>query len=706
MNRFFSRVKIGPKLIIAFLAVGLLPVLVLSAILVLKADAALENQAKSQLHAVTQIKKKQVEDVIARIRTDAQALADSEFVQTAYAKLVEYHNHPELGPKVPIKDPYDVSTPEYKEIWEHYGAPLAKFAASYGYTELLMICKPHGHVMYTAAAGSDLGSNLGAGPYKESNLAELWKQLAETDDITIADYAPYAPNKGEHTAFVGAPIKNDAGKTMGLVAFRIPPQHLEAIAQVRSGMGETGDTYIIGKAHGVTSLRTTIPTMAAKRAELKLGFEVTTPYIENALNGETDTAVFTDTSGTTVLVDHAPVEASGLNWAVISKINEDEALAAVSELQIMVGIALIVSIGLIAVVGYFLARSIAHPVVDMTSAMRELAEGDLEAEIPAQNRGDEIGDMSGAVQVFKENAIRVKEMVAEQEEAEKRAEVEKRAAMNKLADDFESAIGGVVQQVSSASTEMQASSESMAATAAQTTQQSSAVAAASEEASANVETVASAAEELSSSIAEISRQVAQASEIAGNAVSEAETTNAKVQGLAEAANKIGEVVALITDIADQTNLLALNATIEAARAGDAGKGFAVVASEVKNLANQTAKATDEIGTQISGIQTSTQEAVTAIEAIGKTIGAIDEVAAGIASAVEEQGAATQEIARNVEQAAAGTQEVSSNIGGVNQAANDTGAAATQIQSAASELSQQSETLRIEVDKFLANVRAA
>jgi methyl-accepting chemotaxis protein len=189
-------------------------------------------------------------------------------------------------------------------------------------------------------------------------------------------------------------------------------------------------------------------------------------------------------------------------------------------------------------------------------------------------------------------------------------------------------------------------------------------------------------------------------------VEEAQETNVRVQGLADAAQKIGDVVALITDIADQTNLLALNATIEAARAGDAGKGFAVVASEVKNLANQTAKATEEIGAQIAGIQASTQEAVEAIAGIGKTIAEIDEVASGIASAVEEQGAATQEIARNVEQAAAGTQEVSSNITGVSAAANETGEAARQIQSAAGELSQQSERLRVEVEKFLRGVRSA
>jgi methyl-accepting chemotaxis protein len=359
-----------------------------------------------------------------------------------------------------------------------------------------------------------------------------------------------------------------------------------------------------------------------------------------------------------------------------------------------------------ALMAFFIGRGIGRPINRMTAAMQRLAAGEIETEVPARGRHDEIGEMAQAVQVFKDNAIEKTRMEAEQETKERRAEEEKRAAMLTLADQFETSVGEVVEQVSSAATEMQASSESMNVTAEETTRQSADAAAASEQASVNVQTVASATEELTGSISEISRQVGQASQIAGAAVKEANDTNAKIQGLADAAQKIGEVVALITDIADQTNLLALNATIEAARAGDAGKGFAVVASEVKNLANQTAKATEEIGAQIAGIQTSTREAVEAIDKIGKTISEIDEISATVASAVEEQGAATQEIARNVEQAAAGTQEVSSNITGVNQAANDTGAAATEINAAAGELTRQSETLRAQVAKFLDTVRAA
>jgi len=364
------------------------------------------------------------------------------------------------------------------------------------------------------------------------------------------------------------------------------------------------------------------------------------------------------------------------------------------------------AVGLISVIaGFVFMRRQMRPLGAVTEVVGRLRANDLAVEVPAQDRADEIGTLARAIQAFKEGMVEAERLAAAQRrEEEARAERAKR--IETLCQAFDATSTKAVKSVAAAASQMQSSSQAMGATAEETTRQAAAVAAASEQASANVQTVASAAEELSSSIAEISRQVTQASQIASAAVTEAEATNVKVQGLAQAANKIGEVVALITDIAEQTNLLALNATIEAARAGDAGKGFAVVASEVKNLANQTAKATDEIGAQITGIQAATQEAVAAIGEITRTISRINEVNSGVASAVEEQGAATQEIARNVEQAAAGTQEVSANIGGVSAAANDTGAAATQIQSTAADLSRQSETLRAEVDKFLANVRAA
>ena len=356
-------------------------------------------------------------------------------------------------------------------------------------------------------------------------------------------------------------------------------------------------------------------------------------------------------------------------------------------------------------VPYYARRQVFVPMLGLTRVMTALAGGDRSIQVPQAGRDDEMGKMARTVLVFKENAVKVDQMTRQQEEQMRRAVAEKDTLMKQV-QEFEAGAKGVVGVVASSATEMQSNSQAMASNAEETSRQASAVAAASERASASVQTVASAAEELSQSIAEIGRQVNQSSSIAQRAVTEANRTNEIVQGLADGAQKIGEVISLINDIASQTNLLALNATIEAARAGEMGKGFAVVASEVKSLANQTAKATEDISAQIGAIQSSTHGAVSAIKSIGTIIGEISEIATAIASAVEQQNAATAEIARNVQQAASGTQEVSSNISGVNQAAAETGHAAHELLSASGELSKQAETLRQEVDKFVAQVRAA
>ncbi len=365
----------------------------------------------------------------------------------------------------------------------------------------------------------------------------------------------------------------------------------------------------------------------------------------------------------------------------------------------------LVLLAITAVLVTVIVRGITRPIANMTQDMSALAGGDKSIEIEGAHRGDEIGDMAQAVEVFKDNMIKADKLAAEQAD-ENAAKEKRRIAMEELAAGFDANVSSVLSEVNQASNTMETTAEGMAATAEETSRQSTAVAAAAEEASTNVQTVASAAEELSSSIGEISRQVQQSTQISGTAVAAAQKADEMVQGLAMSAQKIGEVVAMITDIADQTNLLALNATIEAARAGDAGKGFAVVASEVKNLANQTAKATEEISSQITGIQGATKQSVEAIQGITKTIGEISEVSSAIAAAVEEQGAATQEIARNVEQASAGTSDVTTNITSVNTAADETGRAASDVLAAAGTMSMQSQKLGSEVTEFLKGLKNA
>ena len=320
-----------------------------------------------------------------------------------------------------------------------------------------------------------------------------------------------------------------------------------------------------------------------------------------------------------------------------------------------VGTSMLIAFGLAVVVvfglSFLIGRSISRALASMISAMTKLAGGDVKVAIPGLGRRDEIGEMAGAVEVFKNSMIETERLRAEQLEAEQRQAAQRKADMIELANAFEGAVGEIVETVSSAATELEASANTLTKAAERSQGLATAVASASEEASTNVQSVSSASEELSSSVNEISRQVQESSRVAGEAVEQAQKTNSRVGELAQAASRIGDVVELINTIAGQTNLLALNATIEAARAGEAGRGFAVVASEVKALAEQTAKATGEISQQISGIQSATEDSVGAIKEISDTIGRMSEISAAIASAVEEQGAATQEISRNIQHAA-------------------------------------------------------
>jgi len=394
------------------------------------------------------------------------------------------------------------------------------------------------------------------------------------------------------------------------------------------------------------------------------------------------------------------------NWVVGTGVYIDDlkaqTWASTQRSLIVAGVILL----LMLVVSIFVARSVTGPLQRMTVAMNDLASGNLAVEVPGVGRGDEVGEMANAVEIFKSNAVARQKLEAEQREAETRATSGRKADMNKMADNFETAVGQIVEAVSSASSQLELSAGTLTATAERAQELTTAVAAASEEASTNVQSVASATEEMASSVSEISRQVQQSARMATDAVDQARVTNDRVSELSKAATRIGDVVELINTIAGQTNLLALNATIEAARAGEAGRGFAVVASEVKALAEQTAKATGEIGQQISGIQAATQESVNAIQAISGTIEKLSEISSTIAAAVEQQGAATQEISRNVQQASMGTQQVSSNIGDVQRGASETGSASSQVLAAAQSLSGDSNRLKLEVGRFLDSVRAA
>jgi methyl-accepting chemotaxis protein len=397
---------------------------------------------------------------------------------------------------------------------------------------------------------------------------------------------------------------------------------------------------------------------------------------------------------------------------IVKKTNDDNAAFEAGATQRVTTFTIILWVisGLVfAVIGaglFGMTVGVIRPMTGMTDVMARLAGGGLDIEIPSLHRQDEVGAMARAVQVFRENALRVQAMEADQAGMQAKADRDRKATMADVAASFEQAVGRIIETVSQASSEIERASAGLTATARTNRELSAAAASASERSSSNVQTAATASGQMAASVEEIGRQVQQSESVTHEAVRQAEQTNARIAELSQSAGRIGEVVKMIAAVAEQTNLLALNATIEAARAGEAGRGFAVVASEVKALAAQTAKATEEIGAQITQMQSATEHSVSAIKGISATIGQISDIATAIAGAVEQQGSSTQGIAQSVQQAARDTVEVGKSLADVSRGAADTNAKAEQVHASARLLSQEGSALKREVEKFLATIRAA
>ena len=713
---FFSKMSIATKIMV-FMG-GILLSLFVSAYLQFSSskDALLKahfDEFGASLHGrklalesyTTAIQEDLLSVAVSPATLDALKAFSAGFAETPDAKKTLQNEYINNNPnKLGEKNKLMVAAGDnaYNRAHAFYHPWATTFIEQKGYYDFFLI-NPQGDIVYTYFKELDYATNLLNGEWKDSNFAHLVQEVIANPQAGVSkfvDFAPYAPSNNVPAAFIASPIFE--GKTLkGVVAFQFPISRINNVMKVEDEH-KTSEAILVGEDFLTRSESRAVLEKGGDSDILKRKVDI--EPVRNAMKEGVGSGLFESDQGIPTVYAYEPANILGIKWIMLQGVSLHEAMEDLNDVIAETVLQLLVSLGFVALAIWFVKYKVTNPLGKIETTMSSLAGGNLTVAIPHADRGDEVGKMARAVDVFKQNALRVKQMEMEQEAARVRSVEERKAAMNQMADNFEGSVKQIVDIVSSAATEMEATAKNVSAGAESTSGRTASLAQATSEASQNVSTVASAAEELSSSIAEITRQVQKSAEVSLEAVRQADTANTTVKGLADGAQRIGDVVNLINDIAEQINLLALNATIEAARAGDAGKGFAVVASEVKSLANQTAKATEDIGAQIRGIQAETGQAVEFIQSIGKTINHISEISTAISAAVEEQGAATKEIARSVQQAAKNTNTVSESVGEVSRSAQESGASASEMLSACAELARQSNTLNSEVDKFIQNIR--
>lgn len=762
----FKQLKLKHKLLLSFLAVGVIPFGVFATVALNRASNALSLQAFNQLESLRDVKKGQVEDYLNSIKNQIITFSEDRMIIDAMTQFTEsyeafmeendisvdkiaglrsrlatyykndfsseykeqnggaspdvgsivnqldnvavayqYHyikaNPNPLGSKDNMDKAADLS--RYSSVHAEFHPIIRSYLRKFGYYDIFLVHPGTGRIIYSVFKELDYATSLLNGPYAQTNFAEAFRKARDAtivDAVVVSDFKQYFPSYEAPAGFVASPIFNN-GNNIGVLIFQFPIDNLNTIMKQRAGMGETGETYLVGSDLLMRSDSFLDPenhSVGASFRNPEKG-KVDTAASHAALNGKTEEKIIIDYNGNPVLSAYTPLTFEGLKWALLAEIDEAEAFAAVKDLKWLALVVAAICIAAVVAVALLLTRSIVHPVQSVVKTLSKLAqgEGDLSTRLPVINK-DEIGEL----------AIRFNEFV------------EKLQTMIKD-------ITTGVEKLASASTELSVISQQMSEGAEQTSGKANTVASAAEEMSVNMNSVssamgqsnvntnmvASACEEMNVTINEIAQNAEKARTVSEEAVAKVTDSTETMSVMSNAANAIGKVVETITDISEQVNLLALNATIEAARAGEAGKGFAVVANEIKDLAKQTSEATTDIKHKITNIQKSSTVTLTGINEISQVIASVNEIVGTIATAVEEQSSATREIAENVTQVSTGIQEVNENvnqnstvisditkeIAEVNQSAGEMSNSSHQVQMSAQELSALGEQLNSMAGRF-------
>lgn len=747
-----KNIKLKPKMIGLFLAVGLIPLLLLGWFATRTAEQSLMAGAFAQLRAVSELKQAQVTgyfdglksqmatfsqnlmvvsalhdlsagaasftqdtgldtEKLHELRLQLKTYYADEFnsryaadnagqqapVDSVFAKLddtavaLQYHyiraNTNVLGSKGLLDRAEDGSP--YSEAHARVHPVLRNYLNEFGLYDIFLI-DASGRVIYTQFKELDFGTSLENGPWADTGLGTVYRKAKDASQGTVVleDYKRYVPSYEAPAGFIAAPIF-ESGKLLGVAAFQMPIDRLNAIMGMRSGMGESGESYLVGPDHLMRSdsfLDAAHRSVLASFAHPETG-KVQTESANAALAGETGERIVADYNGNPVLSAFSPMHVGDTTWAVLAEIDLNEVrtpVVAMVRNTVIIGVIIGIVVLLVAL---FVAITLSAPIAKGVAFAQSVAQGELTGTLNIE-QNDEVGILARSLNGMAANLRGiVGQIVANagvltdssgKMSATSGSVSSDMAAMTQLAATAAAAteeasanlrsVAAAIEEISASSTNVarnagEASNNLNAVGVAveQLTANMNTVAAAVEETSAAVNTVAAATEEMSTSLREVAANTHNAAGVAQDATTCAGEAAETVNHLGQSAKEVGRVVDLITDIASRTNLLALNATIEAASAGEAGKGFAVVANEVKELARQTSTATDEIRGQIEGMQQATGSAVNAIGSIVSVIAKVNEAFVAIAAAVEQQTATMDEIARNVGEAARGGEEVSRNV---------------------------------------------
>ncbi len=614
-----NNVKMRPKLMTFFLIVGIVPIVIVGWRSSKVATDSLMEKSFSQLEALREVKKSQIENFFMERFGDLEILAQSEDIKLMYDQLMVH----DKNQSVKADKSYDVKSDAYDELYEDHGRYLDSYVKTYGYYDMFIICAKHGHVMYTQAKEDDLGENLGYGDLRDSHLAAMWKKVVSTDKAVLADFEPYAPSAGTPALFIGAPIREN-GETVAVVALQVSLSAINGIMQERSGMGSTGETYLVGSDKLMRSdsyLDPTNHSVTTSFANPRKG-SVDTEGATEALAGSSDSKVIIDYNGNPVLSSYTPVKVGDQTWALMAEIDEAEVKEPIYALLISICITGLIIALLIGILAYYIANEIAKPLMSVVEMVKSVAKGNLQTTIDI-DQDDEIGILAHS--------------------------------MNNMVDRLKD----IVTSVKVSSLNVASGSNELSSTAEQVAEGATEQAASAEQASASME-------QMTGNIRQNADNASQTESIAVQAAKDAEASGDAVKETVTAMRSIAEKITIVEEIARQTNMLALNAAIEAARAGEHGKGFAVVADAVRKLAERSQQAASEI----SGLSNSSvgmaEQAGAMLDKIVPDIRRNAELVQEISAASTEQNSGAEQINSALQQLdkviqgnASGSEEIAS-----------------------------------------------